>query len=244
MLFRSVELADKLGIRDEFTQGKERAEDWCKWSVEEIQKDHPDFPSYKEFKKRGVYKWSYDEPLIAFKDQIENPEENPFPTPSGKIEIFSKSLWDMGEEDEIPAIPKYISSWEGPEDPLSEKYPLQCIGHHTKRRTHSIHDNNFWAEEVEEQRIWINERDARERGIGDGDKVRAFNDRGIVEIEAFVTNRIMPGVTSIAQGAWWTPDKKGVDIRGNINTLTIQRPTALAKGNPQQIGRASCRERV
>lgn len=228
-----VEVADKLGLRDEFTEGNETMEDWCKWVVEGIRENHPEFPSYDEFKKRGIFKWSYDEPLVAFKKQIEDPENNPFPTPSGKIEIFSQRLYDMNNPKEIPAIPKYIPSWEGPEDPLTEKYPLQCIGHHIKRRCHSTHDNNPWGEEVEPQSIWINPIDAKNRNIKDGDIVRVFNDRGIVQLPAKVTNRIIPGVTSIPQGAWWTPDENGVDIRGSINTLTTHRPTPLAKGNPQ-----------
>ena len=35
------------------------------------------------------------------------------------------------------------------------------------------------------------------------------------------------------QGAWYEPDKNGVDLGANINTLTSQRPSPLAKGNPQ-----------
>lgn len=228
-----AEVADKLGIKDEFTEGNETMEDWCRWIVKGIQENHPEFPSYEEFKKRGVYKWEFDEPKIAFKEQIEDPKNNPFPTPSGKIEIFSKTLYDMNNPEEIPAVPKYIKSWEGPQDPLKKKYPLQCIGHHTKRRCHSTHDNNPWAEEVERQSIWINSKDAKNRGIENGDKVKAFNDRGAVEITAYVTNKIMPGVTSIPQGAWWTPGDDGVDKRGCINTLTSLKPTPLAKGNPQ-----------
>ncbi|QUH21588.1 molybdopterin-dependent oxidoreductase [Alkaliphilus sp. B6464] len=228
-----IEVADRLGIREEFTEGKETIEDWCKWIVEGIKNNHPEFPSYEEFKARGIYKWTYDEPLVAFKAQIEDPENNPFPTPSGKIEIFSKRLYDMKNPAEIPAVPKYISSWEGPEDPLTKKYPLQCIGHHTKRRCHSTHDNNPWAEEVEAQSIWINTQDAEARGIQNGQMVKVFNDRGVVILPAKVTTRIMPGVTSMPQGAWYDPDKDGIDRRGNINTLTSHKPTPLAKGNPQ-----------
>ncbi len=227
------EVAAKLGIRDEFTDGNETNEDWTRWVVEETRKKHFDFPTFEEFKKSGMHRFKFDEPLIAFKKQIEDPENNPFHTPSGKIEIFSKRLWDMNAPEEIPAIPKYISSWEGPEDPLKEKYPLQCIGHHTKRRCHSTHDNNPWGEEVEQQTVWMNPIDADVRGIKDGVLVKAFNDRGTVEIPAKVTNKVMPGVTSISQGAWWTPNKRGVDTRGCINTLTTHKPSPLAKGNPQ-----------
>ncbi|MGI6551621.1 MAG: molybdopterin dinucleotide binding domain-containing protein [Bacillota bacterium] len=99
----------------------------------------------------------------------------------------------MGNPKEIPAIPKHIDSWEGPNDPLKEKYPLQCIGWHIKRRIHSTHDNVPWLEEAGSQVMWINPRDAEGRGIKNGDKVRVFNDRGVLEIPAKVTVRSHAG---------------------------------------------------
>ncbi|MEW9122202.1 MAG: molybdopterin dinucleotide binding domain-containing protein, partial [Thermotaleaceae bacterium] len=158
---------------------------------------------------------------------------NPFPTPSGKIEIFSERLFRMNQPEDIPAIPKYVPSFEGAEDPLREKYPLQLIGWHSKRRTHSTHDNNENMDKIHRQRIWINEKDAQRRGIQDGDLVELWNDRGRVRIPAYVTTRIIEGVAALSQGAWYTPDTEGVDHRGSINVLTTSRPTPLAKGNPQ-----------
>src|SRR5690606_6211784 len=117
--------AQKLGVEKEFTEGKNEL-DWVMWSIEESRKVDPNFPTFDEFKKKGIYQVSLeDKTVIAFEEQIKDPENHKFETPSGKIEIFSKALWDMNELDEIPAIPKYVSSWEGPEDPLIEKYPLQ-----------------------------------------------------------------------------------------------------------------------
>jgi anaerobic dimethyl sulfoxide reductase subunit A len=55
-----------------------------------------------------------------------------------------------------------------------------------------------------------------------------------VQIKASVTERIVSGVVGMAQGAWYTPNKDGIDIRGSINVLTsTHRPSPLAKGNPQ-----------
>ena len=227
------DVADKLGVKAEFTDGKETMEDWCRWIVKEIQQNHPEFPSYKEFKEQGIYKWSYDEPYVAFKDQIEDLENNPFLTPSGKIEIFSKRLYDLNKPSEIPAVPKYIDAWEGSNESLQEEYPLQCIGWHSKHRCHSTHDNNVWLKEVVQQTAWMNPKDADMRGIADGDKVRVYNSRGEMIIPVKVTPRIIPGVVGIPQGAWWQPDEDGIDKRGNINTLTSQNPTPLAKGNAQ-----------
>lgn len=46
--------------------------------------------------------------------------------------------------------------------------------------------------------------DAQRRGINNGDKVRIFNDRGEVHIEAKVTPRMMPGVVALGEGAGMT----------------------------------------
>ena len=66
--------------------------------------------------------------------------------------------------------------------------------------------------------------------------VDVFNDRGTVRLPARVTPRIMPGVVTIPQGAWYKPQmigSKRVDVGGCINTLTSHRPSPLGKGNAQ-----------
>lgn len=226
-------LAKKLGVEEEFTEGKSQL-DWVKWSIKESRKEDLNFPTFEEFRKTGTYQPSVEEnTVIAFEQEINDPENYKFDTPSGKIEIFSKDLWNMDNHKEIPAIPKHVDSWEGPKDPLIEKYPIQLIGWHYKRRCHSSFDNNKWLEEIGPQVIWMNETDADERKINPGDKVKIFNDRGEIHMPVELTNRIMPGVAAIPQGAWWKPDEKGVDQRGNINALTSHRPSPLSKGNPQ-----------
>ncbi|PLR98832.1 DMSO/selenate family reductase complex A subunit [Bacillus sp. T33-2] len=228
-----AEIAGKLGLKEKFTEGKSML-DWVKASVEKtIAEMDPDFPTFEEFSKNGIHHFKFEEPLIAFKEQIENPEKTKFDTPSGKIELFSKALWDMDKHEEIPAIAKYIPAWEGPEDPLKEKYPLQLISWHYKRRCHSTHDNNPWLEEAFKQEMWLNTEDAAARGIKNGDRAKVYNGRGEIYIDVKVTEKIVPGVAAIPQGAWYSPDKNGIDQRGAVNVLTSQRPTALAKANPQ-----------
>lgn len=114
------------------------------------------------------------------------------------------------------------------------------ISHHTKGRTHSTYYNNPWIREAHPQKFWINPLDAEPRGIANGDTVRVWNDRGEMHVQAFVTPRIIPGVTSCPQGAWYEPSKnlkdgqgRPVDLGGSANILSNVRPSPLAKGNPQ-----------
>jgi len=79
----------------------------------------------------------------------------------------------------------------------------------------------------------MNPLDAEERGLELGDMVHVYNDRGRLKLPVKVTPRIAPGVISVPQGAWYEPNKDGVDEGGCVNTLTALRPSPLAKANPQ-----------
>ena len=103
---------------------------------------------------------------------------------------------------------------------MAEKYPLQLITPASKNRAHSSFDSVPLLRETEPQTVWISSVDAQPRGIQHGDTVEVFNDRGRVLIQAAVTERIMPGVVSLAAGAWYRPDSKGTDEGGCANVLT------------------------
>lgn len=210
------ELAKRLGFPDHIDKTDE---EW----VRELVKGS-DIPDYDSFKESAVYRIKLPETKVAFKAQIDDPEKNPFSTPSGKIEIYSRKLADMNNP-EIPPIPKYIPAWENRDDSLAKKYPLQLITTHFKRRTHSQFEKVPWLRELQNQAMLINPVDARPRGISSGDKVRVFNNRGETVISAEVTERIMPGVVDIPQGAWYSPDGKKVDRGGCANLLTRDKPS-------------------
>jgi anaerobic dimethyl sulfoxide reductase subunit A len=230
-----AELAERLGIGDAYTEGRDERE-WVEWILDRYREGRfPDLPSLDEFEASniGAYAEPADEPAIAFAEFRANPDAHPLNTPSGKIEIFSKQLYDMDRPEEIPAVPKYIEEWESPFGPEAEEYPLQAMGHHYMGRVHSTHDNVDWLQEAFPQRVFLNELDAQVRGIADGDKVKVYNHRGATILPCRVTNRILPGVINIPQGAWWAPDEKGVDRRGSVNVLTSERWTPLAFGTAQ-----------
>jgi anaerobic dimethyl sulfoxide reductase subunit A len=181
-------------------------------------------PDYGEWTQKAVHWLNLPEPHVAFKSQIEDPANNPFPTPSGKIEIYSERIADMGDP-LAPPIPKYIETWESRKDPLVEKYSLQLITTHFKRRTNAQFETVPWLRELQKQAVLINLEDARARDIQDGQTVRVFNDRGEIVIRARVTERVMPGVVDVPQGAWHDPDGNGVDRGACANVLTKDEPS-------------------
>ena len=227
------DVARKLGLWEEWSQGHATQREWLEDLYNGLRARHSELPPYEEFRQNGGHTYRDAPAYIAYADQIRDPEHYKFATPSGKIEIFSKRLYDLNDPENIPALPQYVPCAEGPQDPLRKTYPLQLIGWHTKRRCHSIHDNNPWMEEVEPQRMWMHPRDAAARGIASGDVAEVYNDRGKLRIPVTVTDRIVPGVVAIPEGAWYTPGADGVDRRGSINVLTSTAPTPLAKGNAQ-----------
>jgi anaerobic dimethyl sulfoxide reductase subunit A len=232
----SAMIAEKLGLYDEYTDGGKTEEDWFNEWVDQMVNDNAElFGDRESFVARGSMTVPYDpDPPVAFADYIADPEANPLSTPSGKIEIFSPELAELNDPDENPPIPKFVIEWDSPWSPEAENYPLQAIGNHYMHRIHSTLDNIDWMEEAFPQRVFVNNLDAAERGIADGDLVRIWNDRGTMIIPARVTPRIMPGVVNIPQGGWYTPDGNGIDRRGAINVLTSEKVTPYTYGNTQQ----------
>jgi Tat-targeted selenate reductase subunit YnfE len=237
------EIARRLGpdIYQQFTEGRTQ-EQWLQYLYAKMVAKDPQLPSYDELKKMGIYKRK--DPIghfVAYKKFRDDPAANPLKTPSGKIEIYSSRLakiastWELQKDEVISALPVYASTFEGWASPARSKFPLQMYGFHYKSRTHSSYGNIDILEAACRQEVWLNPIDAKKRGIANGDMVRVFNGRGEVRIAAKVTPRIMPGVSAMGQGAWHDARMTGdrVDHGGCMNTLTTQRPSPLAKGNPQ-----------
>ncbi len=211
------DLAARLGLPQPFAGVSE--EDSIRMMVDGMGDVVGEIPDFETFKRDGVHKMKLPGPQLCFKAEIEDPEKHPFPTLSGKIEIYSRVLADL-KNAEVPPIPKYIEPWEGPADRLTDEYPLQLVTVHVKTRAHSCFANNPWLRDIEPQSLWISAKDAQLRGIADADSVRVFNDRGETIVQASVTERIMPGVVALGEGAWYQPDHQGRDRAGSVNVLT------------------------
>ena len=248
-----VELSKRLGTEAQFTEGKSR-EDWMRETIDATRENDPDIPDYDTWKQMGIFRKPAD-PVVSMAGFRDDPEANPLPTPSGKIEIYSDRLRRMNEKwefgvfrpelpgDRLFPLPEFVETWEGAvEARQNPSYPLQVIGHHFKGRTHSTYGNVDWLQDAHHQTAWMNPIDASARDIANDDEVFVYNDRGTVKLQARVTERVMPGVMSIPQGAWYDPQSSEpppgaanadhlVDVAGSVNSLTSLHPSALAKGN-------------
>jgi anaerobic dimethyl sulfoxide reductase subunit A len=190
--------------------------------------------SYKDFKERGIYQVPR-KPGDAFtyldnKPFIDNPTENPLNTENGKFQIYSKGLseriaaygWDT-----LPPVAQYRPIKEGIEDTFADmdrqikgEFPLQLLTIHYARRSHSTLDNVDWLREAFPQEFMINPIDAEARGIKHGETVLIISRHGKVIRPAYVTPRVMPGVTILGQGAWIEMDEEtGVCKAGATNIL-------------------------
>jgi len=233
-------IASKMGVEEEFTLGLDH-DQWVETMYHKCRRLKPELPEdFTKALETGLFKWPRPESTTTGLAEFrKDPEKHPLATPSGKIEIFSRKLWEMSrtwqlpDGDTIRALPEFLRTWGMPVKSDHENYPLQLVGHHYKQRTHSSYGNNEWLKEASPQALWINPLDAQTRGIEHGDMVTIFNDIGKTQVRAKVTPRIMPGVLSLPQGAWYKPDQEGTDQNGCINILTSQKPTPIAKGNPQ-----------
>lgn len=231
-----ADLADRFGIKDDFTEGRTHDE-WVQYLYETGAEADGDMPTWDEIREQGIYKRPV-EPAIGLEAFRANPAENPLGTPSGKIEIYSEALadiaatWELAEDETISPIPVFTPGFQG-FGSVTDEFPLYCCGFHHKSRTHSSFGFIPELEAVARQQLWINPSDADTRGIADGDMLAVTSPAGEIRIEAKVTPRIIPGTVGIPQGAWHAADMDGdkVDKGGCVNTLTTYHPTALAKGN-------------
>lgn len=224
-------LAKRLGIED-FSDHTE--EGWLRSFVAGTP-----VADYDAFKAQGLRHRPTREPKVPLSEFIADPAAHPLPTPSGKIELYSERIAKAGRPDTEPALPKYIPPWaEG----QIKAYPLVLTTVQSRRRASSTFGNVPWLAELEEHRLAMNPQDARARGLKDGERVKVFNAHGATLIPVRLTERLMPGVVSLEQGANYDPGPDGVDRAGSANVLTpgFASPggAAVTSAIPVQVERA------
>ena len=149
-----------------------------------------------------------------------------FATPSGKIELYSNVLKELGY-DPLPFFE------EPPESPvrtpdIAKEYPFILItGGKFRPLFHSEH-RHFGIglrEQHPDPLMDINTDTARQLGIADGDWVNIETPRGIIKQRARLTTGIHQKVIN-AQSHWWFPEQPAAEPslhglwQSNVNVLT------------------------
>lgn len=165
-----------------------------------------------DMKKRGVAVYPAEETAL--------PPDHKFDTPSGKIELYSKMLADMG----VDPVPKYYPK---PEPPggyfrlLFGRSPLHTFGRTT--------NNRVLGSVVRENEVWIHNRAAAELGVRHNERIRLVNQDGVksAPVRARVTNRIRPDCVYMVHGFGHTAPKlrftagRGASTTGLVTRVSI-----------------------
>ena len=172
---------------------------------------------------------------MAFADFRADPKAHPLSTESGKIQLFSPKIAGYHYNDSL-GHPTYFQPTEGVATATKE-FPLALMACKSRYRMHSQLDctaTRLRGTIEDREPVWINPKDAKARGIQNGDICLVKSRRGQILAGAVLTDRIIPGVIVVHHGGWFNPRQTAhgvVDVRGNSNTLVLDKPTSkLARG--------------
>ncbi|HEY2077258.1 MAG TPA: molybdopterin-dependent oxidoreductase [Streptosporangiaceae bacterium] len=240
-----AELAERLGVGKDFTEGR-TAMEWLRdiyedWRNTLAEKRGWPVPGFDEFwAGEGLELPVASEPQVAFADFRADPDRHPLTTPTGKIEIFSATI-DSFHYPDCPGHPIWREPDEWLGSPAAGRFGLQLIANQPKARLHSQLDVGAHSQSVKiagREPVRMNPADASARGLSDGDLVRIFNDRGACLAGLAVDEAVRPGVAQLSTGAWYDPDPADPKFcrHGNPNVLTADVPSStLSQGCTGQL---------
>jgi anaerobic selenocysteine-containing dehydrogenase len=156
-----------------------------------------------------------DEPWLPF--------ANGFPTSNGKARIYNPELVMEG----MDPVASFVPPEESRHTPEAQRYPLELLARKADNFLNSTFVNLPAHQKMEphHHELEIAYEDAKARGIGDGDRVRVFNQRGEIFLRARVDGAVQAGVVGAYLG-WAKLAEGGI----NINVLTSARLADLAGG--------------
>jgi anaerobic selenocysteine-containing dehydrogenase len=197
-----------------------------------------------------LFPWKSDEELIAhevapsgldfetlkasqggalFQEKTYGLEGRPFPTPSGKIEIYSHAFEEAG----FDPLPIYLEPFKSPQGPMWEKlgarYPL-VLSTGTRVLSYNgtqLHNVKSLQRSEPFPRAEIGPQTAAAFDISHEDDVIVETDRGWVKMRADVSERTMEGVVLVPHG--WEGE-------ANCNRLTDAQCREPIMGYPQWKG--------
>jgi anaerobic selenocysteine-containing dehydrogenase len=142
-----------------------------------------------------------------------------FRTPGGKALLYNEALEEQG----LDPVASFIPPDESRHTEMAKSFPLELLARKADNFLNSTFTNLPSVQAMEETGLLeMNSADANRRGIRDGDRVKVFNQRGEIELQAKVDGAVSPGVVA-AKLNWakLTPGNR------NINVLTSEKLTDL-----------------
>jgi anaerobic selenocysteine-containing dehydrogenase len=206
-------------------------EDEFKWSDSECLEHFIDWdsPACDGIDLDYLREHGYARLTIGGPDDRAPHREGNFPTPSGKCEFksslaangnfvagpFRQMYEDMQGGEPLDDLPDYVPPRESvqtnPE--LAARYPLNIVSPKSHGFLNSCYANmDSKIKGQGEQFVLINPADATARGIGAGDTVKVFNDRGEFEGQAQITDDVNSGIIVATLGYWRQLNRGTVNI--------------------------------
>lgn len=150
-----------------------------------------------------------------------------FPTPSGRLEFYSRTLADWGWRDQ--AVPGYARSHVHPEAMDSDQLVLIST-FRLPTQIHTRGGNAKWLDELAHTNpLWIHPDDAVRIDVRNGDPVKVETEIGSYVVKAWVTEGIRPGVVACSHhmGRW------KVAAQGDNSQRQMMATVDLARDNGQ-----------
>jgi biotin/methionine sulfoxide reductase len=223
------DLAYRLGFGDAFTEGRTPRE-WLvhlyeRWRGQAAAGGFA-LPGFDDFWDAGRLRLPTRGPSNLLEAYRHDPEAHPLATPSGRIEIFSSTIESFGYPD-CRGHPRWMPSREWTAEDGTSRSGLRLIANQPRTRLHGQLDFGRYSQDSKihgREPLRMHPGDAAQRGIGDGEVVRVFNERGSCLVGVRYSGAMRPGVVQLSTGAWYDPldpcDPDAMCVHGNPNVLT------------------------
>lgn len=228
-------IAGALGQADAFTEGRDEM-GWLRIIYREsaeVAAGHgynlPDFDTFWDSGEFRLETLPAPRPLLhAFRS---DPVAHPRRTPSGRIEIFSATVAGFGYDD-CPGLPTWMppAEWLG----NAPEGALHLVSNQPSRKLHSQYDHgphSRGGKVAGREPARMHPDEGARRGISTGDVIVVRSARGACLAGAVLSDDVARGCLQLATGAWLDLSPDGLDRHGNVNVLTLDKPTSrLAQG--------------
>jgi anaerobic selenocysteine-containing dehydrogenase len=144
-----------------------------------------------------------------------------FPTPSGKLEFYSRTLADWGWPEF--ALPTYMKSHVHP-DNLKPDETILISTFRLPVQIHTRSANAKWLDEIAHTNpLWIHTNHAAKLGVRTGDLLRVETEIGYYVVRAWVTEGIRPGIVACSHhmGRWKTGEQAEQGQRQLMATVKL-----------------------